>query len=130
MKKTTLATLVITLAAGSAFAATPVNAPAGTPGGPTAPVSGEHKGPGGPGGPGAHMFEETDTDHDGAISKAEWTAKGDKMFADIDANHDGKITKEEMKAHWDMERAKHERHEAEHGGEFVKTPAANAAPKN
>jgi Ca2+-binding EF-hand superfamily protein len=37
-----------------------------------------------------------DTDKDGKISAAEWTAQGDKIFARLDDNKDGKITKDEM----------------------------------
>lgn len=121
MKKTTLAALVMTFAAGSAFAATPVNGNTTAPA--PAPTGHEH------GGPGAHMFDEIDTNHDGFISKEEWKAQGDKMFAERDANKDGKISKDEWKAFHDMEHAKWEQHHAE-GGEFIKTPAANAAPKN
>ena len=119
MKKTTLAAIVITLAAGSAFAAAPVTNTTA----PAAPAG--H----GPGGPGFHMFEDIDTNHDGVISKDEWKAHGDKLFNDLDANHDGKITKDEMKAHRDMEHAKWEQEKAQ-GGNGITTPATNSAPKN
>ncbi len=53
-------------------------------------------------GPGGHrkgqMFEETDTNKDGVVTKAEFHAQGDKMFAKLDANGDGKITKDEREA--------------------------------
>lgn len=92
MKKITLSalTLIAALAAGSAFA----NNHEGKEG---------HKGPH----HGKH-FQETDTDGDGSISKAEWTAKGDKMFSETDADNDGKITKEEMKAKHQAYREKRE----------------------
>jgi Ca2+-binding EF-hand superfamily protein len=44
-------------------------------------------------------FDEVDTNHDGAISKAEANAYLNKRFKEIDANHDGKITREEIEAH-------------------------------
>ncbi len=104
MKKTLSAlTLMLAFAAGSALAAdanttTPVKG--GTP-----PMM--HGG--------EHHFKELDTNGDGFISKAEWTAKGDKMFAEIDANHDGKISPEEMKAYHDAKFAEMEKHRAERG---------------
>lgn len=48
---------------------------------------------------GGKMFEESDTDGDGKISKAEWVASAEKRFGEIDADGDGAVTKEEMKAH-------------------------------
>ncbi len=131
MKKTTLSAIVIALAASSAFAAPPTPptsqnpnmppAPQGQPGGP----GGEHHG--GPGG--RHMFEDIDANHDGSISKDEWVAHGEKMFKDFDANHDGKISQDEMKAFEDMKRAQWEQRRAQ-GGDSMRTPATNAAPKN
>jgi Spy/CpxP family protein refolding chaperone len=118
MKKTTLSALVIALAASSAFAAAPVantTAPA--------PAEKEHHGPGG------RMFEENDTNHDGLISKDEWTLKGNKMFAEMDANHDGKLSKEEIKAHYDLKRATRDKKKLESGNSTV-TPATDAAPKH
>lgn len=60
---------------------------------------GDHKGPGGhgPRGP-EHFMEKVDTDKDGKVSKAEWTAKGDAMFNESDTNKDGFISREEAKA--------------------------------
>lgn len=90
MKKLTLTTLslIATLAAGSALAEEH-----GTP-----PKDGHHKGMH------EHMFKKTDSNGDGAISKEEWTAKGDQMFKEIDANADGKLAHEEMKAHHEKKR--------------------------
>lgn len=50
-------------------------------------------------------FSDFDTNGDGVITKAEFTAKWDEKFAKKDTNGDGKITKEEfdtyMKNHKD-----------------------------
>ena len=47
-------------------------------------------------------FNKVDSDHNGAISKEEFTAeskeRAEKRFKEIDANADGQATKEEMKA--------------------------------
>ncbi len=58
----------------------------------------EHpKQPGGADGkPGDRLFARADTDKDGKITKAEWTAGGQQMFARLDKNADGKITADEM----------------------------------
>ena len=58
----------------------------------------EHpKQPGGAAGkPGDRLFARTDTDKDGTITKAEWTAGGQKMFARLDRNADGRIAADEM----------------------------------
>ncbi len=116
MKKTLSAmTLVLALAAGSAYAADA----------PSEPKGGEHHRMGG------HMFKETDTNSDGLISKDEWTAKGDKMFSDIDANKDGKLSQDEMKAHHDAKRAEWEKRKAEHAEKAgdVKKGEKPAAPE-
>lgn len=63
---------------------------------------GDHKGKHG------RMFEETDTNKDGFVTKDEWRAKGDKMFAQQDTNGDGKISKEEREAkrmEWEAKKA-------------------------
>jgi Ca2+-binding EF-hand superfamily protein len=39
-----------------------------------------------------------DADHDGNITKAEFTAAEDKMFDRLDTNHDGVISKDELAA--------------------------------
>lgn len=44
------------------------------------------------------MFERSDTDGDGFITKVEFNAGRDSMFAKIDANKDGILTQEEMQA--------------------------------
>lgn len=81
----TTLSLVLALAAGTAYAV-------------DAPQEGaqEH----------GHMLKETDTNNDGAVSKDEWRAKGDKMFSEIDANGDSKISTDEMKAHHKQMREK------------------------
>ncbi len=52
------------------------------------------------------MFERTDTDGDGFITKVEFDAGRDGMFARLDANKDGVVTQEEMQAARDAWRAK------------------------
>lgn len=46
------------------------------------------------------FFDATDTNKDGAISKAEWEAAGRRPegFAMMDSNKDGKVTREEGRA--------------------------------
>jgi Ca2+-binding EF-hand superfamily protein len=48
----------------------------------------------------ADLLKRWDTDGDGAVSKAEWTAAGRpaERFAMVDANKDGKVTAAEMEA--------------------------------
>jgi len=121
MKRSTLLALMLTSISTSAFAETPAPAspafPAGKViGGKDYLVRGEMPTPpngamvhGGVGGMkdrmGRHMenvWDEMDTNKDGAISKEESAAFGARKFAERDANHDGKVTKEE----WDGFRAK------------------------
>lgn len=52
------------------------------------------------------MFERSDTDGDGFITRVEFDAGRAGMFAAIDANKDGLLTQEEMKAARDAWRAK------------------------
>ena len=49
---------------------------------------------------GGKFFDSTDTNKDGAISQAEWTAAGRKPegFAMMDMNKDGSVTREEGRA--------------------------------
>lgn len=49
---------------------------------------------------GRKFFESTDTNKDGVISQAEWTAAGRKPegFAMMDLNKDGNVTREEGRA--------------------------------
>ncbi|MES1150612.1 MAG: EF-hand domain-containing protein [Dongia sp.] len=61
------------------------------------------------------QFGMMDTDKDGKVTKAEFTAAEDHMFQKLDANGDGVITPDEMQA-------MHHRH---HGGQV---PDGNAAP--
>lgn len=46
------------------------------------------------------VIKRMDTNNDGAIDKAEWTAAGrpEDRFAMVDTNKDGKITADELKA--------------------------------
>jgi Ca2+-binding EF-hand superfamily protein len=44
------------------------------------------------------MFGQMDTDKDGKVTKAEFTAAEDKIFQKLDANGDGVITPDEMQA--------------------------------
>lgn len=48
----------------------------------------------------ADLIKRWDTDGDGAVSKAEWTAAGRpaERFDTVDANKDGKVTAAEMEA--------------------------------
>jgi hypothetical protein len=48
----------------------------------------------------AELIKRWDTDGDGAVSKAEWTAAGRpaERFDMVDANKDGKVTAAEMEA--------------------------------
>ena len=43
------------------------------------------------------LFDRADTDHDGKVTKAEFTAAGDQMFQKLDKNGDGAIEKSEMR---------------------------------
>ena len=49
---------------------------------------------------GGKFFDATDTNRDGAISRAEWEAAGRRPegFAMMDLNKDGKVTREEGRA--------------------------------
>jgi Ca2+-binding EF-hand superfamily protein len=69
---------------------------------------------------GAGMFGQMDLDKDGKVTKAEFTAAGDKMFQKLDANGDGVITLEEMQA----------AHHHGHGGQApdANAPAPDQAP--
>jgi len=46
--------------------------------------------------PGDKHFTEADTDNDGTVDKAEFTAQAGKKFEEMDTDHDGTLTKEEM----------------------------------
>ena len=75
---------------------------------------------------GADMFfDKVDTDKDGKISKAEFSAKGDEMFAESDANKDGFITREEGRAAHEARKAKWKAHKDD--WEAGKAPVAPTA---
>jgi len=96
MKRSTLLALILTSISTAAFAQTPA------PAAPTTPPAGmmPQRGAMMHGGMEKHMenvWDEMDTNKDGAISKEESAAFGAKKFDERDTNHDGKVTKEE----WD-----------------------------
>ncbi len=80
------------------------------------------------------MFEKIDSDKDGAISKAEFTAFRDARFVEMDKDGDGKVAKEEGEAHRAEWKAKmkeeHAKKKAEKAADApaetppVETPAA------
>lgn len=45
------------------------------------------------------MFDKKDSNSDGVISKAEFTAHAEKKFAKMDTDGNGKLTKEEVKSY-------------------------------
>lgn len=49
---------------------------------------------------GKEMFDKIDTNHDGVLTLAEWTAAGrrERGFNIIDADHDGNVTPAELRA--------------------------------
>lgn len=96
MKKHVLAALAFSLLAAPAFAEE-AKAP--------------HDGPGGRG-PDRFMTK-VDGDKDGKVSKAEWDAKGTKMFNESDANKDGFISREEAQAFHEKRKAKWQERKAE-----------------
>jgi len=75
-------TKVITNAPGNA--ATKAGPTAGTTAGPNAPEAKPSR------------FDEIDTNHDGFVSREEYTAAEDKRFQEFDTNHDGKIDPKEI----------------------------------
>jgi len=67
-------------------------------GGHMGPPPGGHGGPP-PGGPhGPPRFEDLDSDHDGAVTLAEFQAKLEQHFAMFDANKDGVLSHDELQA--------------------------------
>jgi len=66
------------------------------------------------------QFGMMDADHDGKITKAEFTAAEDKMFDRLDTNHDGVISQDEMAA-------AHHRHHGQ-DGTMPPPPASDGAP--
>ena len=77
------------------------------------PALAEDGGPKGGEKHGNRMFEEQDTNKDGAISEDEFVAFSKKRFVETDANKDGKVTQDEAKAHHDAMKAKWKEKRAE-----------------
>lgn len=78
------------------------------------PGKGEH---------GARLFEQTDKDGDGFVSKAEMQAASEQRFAKVDANGDGVLTKEEMDAAHEKMREKFKAHRGDPAERFAKADA-------
>jgi Ca2+-binding EF-hand superfamily protein len=57
------------------------------------------------------MLRRADTDHDGALSRAEFDTASDAVFARLDLNHDGNITSDEAERAAEAMRARHGRHD-------------------
>src|SRR4029079_15526790 len=54
--------------------------------------------PGGPGGAlPAAVFSAADSDKDGSLTRADWTATFQKWFADWDTSHSGSLTEESLR---------------------------------
>jgi hypothetical protein len=121
--------------AASSFAQTspsaPTPAPQAVPGGPgNAPQGGSGMRHGPRGERGAHHFKQMDTDGDGAISKAEFDAAGQKMneqrakfFELADSNKDGKLSRDEMQAY------RHSHHRGPPPSQGQPAQPGGAAPK-
>jgi Ca2+-binding EF-hand superfamily protein len=77
----------------------------GQPGARDGKRGGHHMGMRGHRGGGMGMMKAADTNNDGAISQAEFTAGALKRFDAADANHDGTVTQAERKAARDAMRA-------------------------
>lgn len=60
-----------------------------------------------------HFMSKVDADKDGKVSKAEWSAKGEKMFNESDSNKDGFITRDEAQAFHEKRKAKWQERKAE-----------------
>lgn len=73
------------------------------------------------------MFEKSDTDGDGVISKAEFMAEAEARFAKMDADSDGNVTKDEAKAHHEAMKAKWKEKKEKMKAE--KEAAGEAAPE-
>ncbi len=52
------------------------------------------------------MFEKSDVNGDGVISKAEFLTQAEKRFSELDADGNGEVTKDEAKAHHEKMREK------------------------
>jgi Ca2+-binding EF-hand superfamily protein len=70
----------------------------GGPGGRMGPPPGDHRGPPPPGGPHPPRFEDLDSDHDGAVTLAEFQQHLEQHFAMVDTNHDGVLSHDELEA--------------------------------
>ena len=83
---------------------------------------------------GREMFDKTDTNHDGFISKEEMLASHrariEEMFDKTDTNHDGKLSPEELKAGREAMRDKfREKYKEGKAREQAAVPGSDKAPE-
>ena len=74
------------------------------------------------------IFKRWDTNSDGVVDKAEWTAAGrpEERFAMVDANKDGKLTLDELKAAFEKMRQRR----MQEGGPPPGPPPEGPPPQN
>lgn len=73
------------------------------------------------------MFEEQDTNKDGAISAEEAATHAKKRFEEVDTDKDGKVTKGEAKAHHEAMRKKWKQRKEEMRAKLGKEKPADAS---